>query len=127
MQNCIPSQIISGEIQTQSKWQLYDSLDDGLLHNSCIAWQLIYFHTQILHFIVISAPFTFLPSRPVVKSCDETGRWAGSAPGIYENPWGWTNYTNCFILKLEDLKLESSCDDNNREMQLNVHLTELYF
>uniref|UniRef100_A0A9J2P4F5 G-protein coupled receptors family 2 profile 1 domain-containing protein n=1 Tax=Ascaris lumbricoides TaxID=6252 RepID=A0A9J2P4F5_ASCLU len=45
------------------------------------------------------------PERSVMKRCDEYGRWAGSAPSIYENPWGWTNYTGCFILKLEDFKL----------------------
>ncbi|VDM37196.1 unnamed protein product [Toxocara canis] len=49
------------------------------------------------------------PERSVVKYCEESGRWAGSSPGVYENPWGWTNYTGCFIIKLGDLKWTYAC------------------
>ncbi|CAD6188331.1 unnamed protein product [Caenorhabditis auriculariae] len=48
------------------------------------------------------------PSRYIEKRCDETGRWMGKKHGFYENPWGWTNYTICFKIDFEDVKIAPS-------------------
>ncbi|WKY02976.1 hypothetical protein Q1695_016347 [Nippostrongylus brasiliensis] len=45
------------------------------------------------------------PSRHVVKWCDRFGRWAGKSEGVYENPWGWTNFTVCFKMDFENVKV----------------------
>uniref|UniRef100_A0A0K0DA02 Calcitonin receptor-like protein 1 n=1 Tax=Angiostrongylus cantonensis TaxID=6313 RepID=A0A0K0DA02_ANGCA len=44
------------------------------------------------------------PTRNIVKSCDRYGRWAGKSEGVYENPWGWTNFTVCFKMDYENVK-----------------------
>lgn len=38
-----------------------------------------------------------------MKWCDESGKWAGKEPGVYGNPWGWTNYTSCFRIAYDDV------------------------
>ncbi|EYC09313.1 hypothetical protein Y032_0061g3275 [Ancylostoma ceylanicum] len=49
--------------------------------------------------------FSIAVSGQVVKSCDRFGRWAGKSEGVYENPWGWTNFTVCFKMDFENVKV----------------------
>uniref|UniRef100_A0A1I7XSV2 COesterase domain-containing protein n=1 Tax=Heterorhabditis bacteriophora TaxID=37862 RepID=A0A1I7XSV2_HETBA len=51
-----------------------------------------------------TAPYNCYDVGDVVKSCDSTGRWMGKSPGVYENPWGWTNFTVCFKMDFENVK-----------------------
>ncbi|KAK5973484.1 Pigment dispersing factor receptor c [Trichostrongylus colubriformis] len=57
------------------------------------------------------------PTRHVVKSCDRYGRWAGKSEGVYENPWGWTNFTVCFKMDFENVKIAQEVARNARKLE----------
>ncbi|UMM23811.1 hypothetical protein L5515_004341 [Caenorhabditis briggsae] len=57
------------------------------------------------------------PNKNIVKRCDEMGRWAGKKPGHYENPWGWTNFTVCFKIDYEDVKIAQEVARNARKLE----------
>ncbi|KJH41355.1 hormone receptor domain protein [Dictyocaulus viviparus] len=57
------------------------------------------------------------PTRQIVKSCDRYGRWAGKTEGVYENPWGWTNFTVCFKMDYENVKIAQEVARNARKLE----------
>ncbi|XGW13915.1 hypothetical protein V3C99_000306 [Haemonchus contortus] len=57
------------------------------------------------------------PTRHVVKSCDRFGRWAGKTEGVYENPWGWTNFIVCFKMGFENVKIAQEVAKNARKLE----------
>lgn len=41
----------------------------------------------------------------VTKLCDPSGHWAGKTPGVYDNPWGWTNFYPCMRINHSVMKV----------------------
>lgn len=41
----------------------------------------------------------------------------GKTPGHYENPWGWTNFTVCFKIDYEDVKIAQDVAKNARKLE----------
>ncbi|CAI4226190.1 unnamed protein product [Auanema sp. JU1783] len=57
------------------------------------------------------------PTKYIEKHCDDSGRWAGREPGKYENAWGWTNFTPCFRIDYEDVKIAQEVARNARKLE----------